>query len=187
MLLLDIKQTNATFGGDLAKTSDHKVDEVKNELCPDIRDMKLNISKNASSIVNIECQQTEQKVFVTNLEQKIVDLEDLLTVYSKRVEKNVLEANEHIQTVKCALAEDIETIKVRSIPGNEAADRAAAKSLGFDPSVVLPPSSRLHQTRIRRTAVYLWQTLAENIPRPTTHFRWNAGPTNSPRAWLMLY
>ena len=111
-LLLDIKQTNSTLGNDLAKTIDHKMNEVKNELCIDLKDMKLEICKNTSNIANLESVQSQHQNMVTDLELKIVDLEDELNLCGKRVGKNVLEVNEHIQNVECALASDIETIKV---------------------------------------------------------------------------
>ena len=73
------------------------------------------------------------------------------------------------------------------IPGNEAADRAAARALGLRPSVDLPPSSRLRKGRIRRTAVDLWQTLAENDPKATSQFKWNSRLNHSRRARAALY
>ena len=111
-LLLDIKQTNAFLGDELAKTIDNKMDEVKNELCTDMKDLKLNVDKNTGNIMSLERSHTQQQALAANLEQKIVDLEDELNVYGKRIEKNVLESNEHMQTVECALAGDIETVKV---------------------------------------------------------------------------
>ena len=82
-LLLDIKQTNATLGGELAKTIDHKMDEVKNELCNDLKDMKVNIDKNTGDIVNLEHSQTQQKIFLCT---KYHELRH--SIYTKRVGKN---------------------------------------------------------------------------------------------------
>ena len=110
-LLLDIKQSNVNLGDDLIKTIDHKMDEVKKELCGDIKEVKNNIANNSVRITALEHEQNQQKCYVTDLERKIVDFEDELSVYGKKIEKNVLEASEHIQTVECALAEDIETVK----------------------------------------------------------------------------
>ena len=110
-LLLDIKHTNSTLGEDLAKTIDHKMDEVKTELCTDIKSMKTDITAHKNMLVNIEREQETQKIHVTDIENRIVELEDELGSCEKRSTQDILDTNKHIQTVECALAEDIQAIK----------------------------------------------------------------------------
>ena len=110
-LLLDIKHSNTTLGDDLVKTIDSKMNEVKQELCSDIKNMKSSIDDQKISIVKIEKVQQTQQTQVNDLEQKMSEFEDELSVYAKKIDKTVVYVNEQVNTVECALAEDIQNVK----------------------------------------------------------------------------
>ena len=58
--------------------------------------------------------------------------------------------------------------------GNEAADRAATKATHrSDPDLLVPLSTSLIQSVIQRTAIDLWQTVAEYDPEATKALGWN--------------
>ena len=87
-LLLDIKQNKVTLGEDLVKTIDHKLDEVKIELCNNIKVLKTDLDVNPKRIDNLEVEQKSQKLYVSDLKRKIENLEDN-RVLSLRGEENV--------------------------------------------------------------------------------------------------
>ena len=107
----NVSQNQETLKGEMIKSLDNKIDELKLNLCKDVTETKTRVETNATHIDKLHTSQERLQIKVSDLDNKQDDISKDVMLTKRYIDDINLALSDQIGTVELGLAQDLETLK----------------------------------------------------------------------------